>query len=123
MHLKTEKNSKTLSSGQKIQKTQKNPLGCFFYKKTRIFSNPVKNEKENRTWFKQIYFQGVTVDTVHKYIVVHLRGWKTQSRLLRKIQKFLICPSLCYSSFLTKTWKITCRRKITVLRVKYGTYV
>jgi hypothetical protein len=59
----------------------------------------LKNEKENRTWFKQIYFQCVTVDTVRKYIVVHLRGWKTQSRLLRKIQKFLICPSLCYSSF------------------------
>jgi hypothetical protein len=59
MHLKVfvklKKTLKTLSSGQKTQKTQKKPkkpkknkkpkkpTGLGFFKKTRVFSNPVKH--------------------------------------------------------------------------------
>jgi hypothetical protein len=62
MHLKVfmklEKTLKTLSSGQKnpkktkkTQKTQKNPkkpTGLGFFKKTRVFSNPVQGEAKSR---------------------------------------------------------------------------
>jgi hypothetical protein len=51
MHLKVfvklKKTLETLSSGQKnpkkTKKTQKNPLGWFFFLKTRVFSNPASN--------------------------------------------------------------------------------
>jgi hypothetical protein len=40
---KTQKNPKKPKKPEKTQKKTKNPLGWVFLKKTRVFSNPVRN--------------------------------------------------------------------------------
>jgi hypothetical protein len=61
---KTQKNPKNPKNPKKPKKNQKNPLGWFFFKKTRVFSNPAMRCIKLRAFCRSYGYQFCTMSKV-----------------------------------------------------------